>query len=136
MRKIYLSHPVDLISARKLNIKIASLKKFFGEINCEITNSFEKLPNNCSDDRIAELVNSQVEKIKVCDFLVADLSIPNFTYVGCIGEIVYAHSFGKKVYAVVGHTGNENRLWLKFHVSRFFKSFDELRKFLQSTYTD
>lgn len=38
-----------------------------------------------------ELVESQLTNLRKCDILIADLSIPDHPYIGCIGEIIYAH---------------------------------------------
>lgn len=130
MKKVFLSQPVDLISSQELLNKTNLLKNFFSDMGYDIINSFEK-PKSFSSENVTKLVNSQIDKIKNSEFVVADLSISNFTYVGCIGEIIYAHIFGKKVYVITGETGNEQRLWLKYHVTKFFKTFEELIGFLK-----
>ncbi len=74
----------------------------------------------------AGLVESQLANIRRCDILVADLSIPEHPYIGCIGEIIYAHQFGKKVYVIYGGCDRlKNRPWLSYHVDGFFKTYDE-----------
>lgn len=130
MKKVFLSQPVDLIPFETLQKRTNLLKSNFNDIGYDIINSFEKVGNRISENDICNLVESQIDKIKTCDFVVADLSIPNFMYVGCIGEIIYAHILGKKVYVITGDTGNEQRLWLKYHVTKFFKTFEDVISFL------
>lgn len=130
MKKVFLSQPVDLISAQDIIKKTCFVQNFLNDMGYVIVNSFEKLNNNSNEEQVNELVKTQIDKIKLSDFIVADLSIPNFTYVGCIGEIIYAHLFEKKAYVIVGNTNNDQRLWLKYHVTKFFKTYDELKQFL------
>ena len=73
-----------------------------------------------------ELVESQLSNLRKCDILIADLSIPDHPYIGCIGEIIYAHQFGKRGYVMYGDCDRlKNRPWLSYHVDGFFKTYDE-----------
>ncbi|MBQ7621247.1 MAG: hypothetical protein IJV47_06370 [Candidatus Methanomethylophilaceae archaeon] len=78
-----------------------------------------------------ELVESQLSNLRKCDILIADLSIPDHPYIGCIGEIIYAHQFGKRVYVIYGDCDKIlKRPWLSYHVDGFFKSYEELLDYI------
>ena len=78
-----------------------------------------------------ELVESQLSNLRKCDILIADLSIPDYPYIGCIGEIIYAHQFGKRVYVIYGDCDKIlKRPWLSYHVDGFFKGYEELLDYI------
>ena len=120
--KVYYARAVDSRDWDEVQSCRDKVIDLFSEHGHEVINDF-------SDGYVSdkELVESQLANIRRCDILVADLSIVNHPYVGCIGEIIYAHQMGKKVYVVYGeHTHLLKRPWLTYHVDKFYKTYSEL----------
>lgn len=126
MTKVYYARAVDSRDHDEVDSCRKRMIDRFSEVGCEVINDFSY---GFTSDK--ELVESQTANIKRCDILAADLSIPFHPYIGCIGEIIYAHQFGKRVYVVYGEYDHLlNRPWLTYHVDRFFKTVDDLMEFL------
>jgi len=129
MSKVYFARAVDNRDRSEVASSRQQAVYAFASIGCEVINDFSF---GFKDDK--ELVESQLANIKRCDILVADLSIPNHPYIGSIGEIIYAHQLGKKVYVVYGEYDHLlDRPWLTYHVDGFFKTSDELMRMLSSS---
>lgn len=89
---VYYARAVDSRDWDEVQSERSRVVQLFSEHGMEIINQFS---DGYEDDK--ELVESQIANIRRCDILVADLSIPNHPYLGCIGEVIYAHQFGKRV---------------------------------------
>ena len=120
--RVYYARAVDSCDWDEVQARRNQVVDAFSSIGMEVINEFSG-----GFDTDKELVESQVSNIKRCDILVAELTIPRHPYVGCIGEIIYAHQFGKKVYVVYGENEHiRHRPWLSYHTDAFFKTFDDL----------
>jgi hypothetical protein len=78
-------------------------------------------------------VLSDLAWIRRSDALVADLSIPNWPYVGCVCELVYARLYEVPTVVITG----ENRLigdriWLRYHADFVHKDADAAVRFLST----
>lgn len=64
----------------------------------------------------ADIVASELQLLQSCDIFLADMSIPNHTYIGCIAELVYAHLWNLAVVIYIGtNSALSCRPWLVFH---------------------
>ena len=126
---VYYARAVDSRDWSEVQSVRSKIVELFSAHGLEVINDFSD-----GFDSDKELVESQLANLRRADILVADLSIPNHPYVGCIGEVIYAHQFGKPVYVIYGeHTHLLNRPWLTYHVDRFFRTYEEFIEFIQSS---
>ena len=72
--------------------------------------------SRASSDHSA-LVESDLAILSTSDAVLVDMTIPGRSYVGCVGELVYAHLWGKPTVVWVGDTGLQERPWLRYHAS-------------------
>jgi hypothetical protein len=120
--RVYYARAVDNRDWDEVQSERSRVLEIFARHGMEVINQFS---NGFTTDR--ELVDSQIANIRRCDILVADLSIPEHPYIGCIGEIIYAHQFGKRVYVIYGGCPHiSKRPWLSYHVDGFFKDYGDL----------
>ena len=118
---VYYARAVDSCDWDEVQSERSRVIDLLSEHGMEVINDFS---DGFTSDR--ELVESQLANIKKCDVLIADLSIPNHPYVGCIGEIIYARQFGKKVYVIYGECDHiKKRPWLSYHVDGFYRDYKE-----------
>jgi hypothetical protein len=124
---VYYARAVDSCDWNEVQASRQRVVDCFAQRGMEVINDFS---NGFDSDK--ELVESQIANIRRCDILVAQLTIPNHPYVGCIGEIIYAHQMGKRVYVVYGENAHiRERPWLSYHTDGFFRTFEELFRELE-----
>ena len=124
---VYYARAVDRCDWADVQSSRDSIVAAFAQRGMRIINQFS---DGFDSDR--ELVESQIANIEKCDIMVAELTIPDHPYVGCIGEIIYAHQMGKRVYVVYGgYDYITQRPWMSYHVDGFFRTYDELFSFLE-----
>ncbi len=127
--RVYYARAVDNRDWSEVQSSRAKVVDLFAEHGLDIFNDFSD-----GFDSDKELVEGQLANVRICDILVADLSIPNHPYIGCIGEIIYAHQYGKPVYVIYGeHTHLLDRPWLTYHVDRFFRTYEEFIGFIDAS---
>jgi len=123
---VYYARAVDSRDWDEVQSERSRVVQLFSEHGMEIINQFS---DGYEDDK--ELVESQIANIRRCDILVADLSIPNHPYLGCIGEVIYAHRFGKRVYVIYGDYEHlPDRPWMSYHTDGFFRTYYEFISFI------
>jgi nucleoside 2-deoxyribosyltransferase len=125
--RVYFARAVNGCDWQEVQSARDGVLRLFSEHGLEVINEFSN-----GYDSAEDLVEGQIANIRRCDILIADLSIPDHPYLGCIGEVIYAHQFGKPVYVVYG---NYDRLlkrpWLTYHTSGMFRTYGELFQFLE-----
>jgi hypothetical protein len=62
-------------------------------------------------------VDSNLEWLRRCDAMVVDMSLQDWTYIGCVCEIVYAFLWRIPTVVIAGRTTLE-REWLRYHTTR------------------
>jgi diadenosine tetraphosphate (Ap4A) HIT family hydrolase len=127
-RSIYFAHAIEGLDLSRVargvkktcqlllhecaNIKIVSMYELLEEVvrtgGCINESDFDQF-----------LVETETEYLKCCDLILADVSIPDWQYVGTLMEIAYANILGIPVIAVIGSSKIGSRRWLKAHVSEF-----------------
>lgn len=111
---------INLLSKNELHASIFSMFKLLG------SEFYENYLNEKDFDRL--LVETEVRFLKACDFMLVDLSIEGWQYVGSLMEIAYANIIGIPVITVVGNASIRSRRWLKAHVHKIVKTYEEAFK--------
>ena len=77
-------------------------------------------------------VLSDLEWIRRSDALVADMAIPDWPYVGCICELVYARWYGVPTIVITGDNQMlGERVWLRYHADFVDTDEDNAIEFLR-----
>ncbi len=76
-------------------------------------------------------VHSDLAWLRRSDALVADLSIPDWPYVGCICELVYARLYEVPAVVITGDNVIGERVWLQFHADAVVRTGEEAVSFLE-----
>lgn len=69
-----------------------------------------------------EVVQTDLSLLKSCDAVLMDMSIDRWTYVGCVGELVYAHIWNIPSVVWVANKSIAERKWLLYHATRIVLS--------------
>jgi hypothetical protein len=69
--------------------------------------------------------------LRRCDAMIADMSIPDWPYVGCVCELVYARTYEVPAIVITGDSPLGERIWLRFHADAVVHDIDAAIKVLQ-----
>jgi nucleoside 2-deoxyribosyltransferase len=141
MKKAYFSRAMDCFDFSEIAAQYKKMEEIFVKCGLEIANPFDEtnfvqVNEKCSNQYMNEgskiIVEKDLEILKRADFLIADLSIKNHFYFGCICEIVYAHLWHKPVIVFTGDSNNSARLWMYHHANYVCKTLDEVIDILKA----
>lgn len=78
-----------------------------------------------TEENSKKVVHSNISDIAKSDIVIVNLSIPNHSYIGCVGEMIYAKQMGIRVIVIVGESGNDKHFWTLYHSDCITNSLDE-----------
>jgi len=134
--KVFFSRAMDGINPDEIIASEHVVMGILDRYGMEIINPYiypDNRINNISG--VVQIVDNDIEVLKSSDVVVVDASIPDHSYVGAMMEIAYSYQLNKPVYVYVGESGNEKRIWLKYHANAITKSLDELIEILFLEFT-
>jgi len=130
--RIYLAHPIEgrakeelreyvyrvrsTFSSAGLSANLLSMSEIFDE-------ALMKKVHVPEDEKHLFLIELEKYYLKSCDCLIADLSLPQWQYVGTLMEIVYAKNAGIPVVVVSGGSSIASRKWLMGHANAVAEDF-------------
>ncbi len=79
-------------------------------------------------------VRSDLAWLRRSDALVIDMSLEDWSYVGCVCELVYAYLWEIPTVIVAGTSSIQERLWLRYHATKIVHEVDEAIAELQSLF--
>jgi hypothetical protein len=121
-RTVYFSRAVDGIP---IESTLALAKEVAAELRAAGLTMIDPLGVNRltnSKTKSAEMVRSDLRLLGDATAVLADMSIPDRNYIGCVCELVYAHFGEKPAVVYTGESGYERRPWLQYHATRIFKN--------------
>jgi nucleoside 2-deoxyribosyltransferase len=80
-------------------------------------------------------VRSDLAWLRRSDAVVIDVSLEDWSYVGCVCELVYAYLLGIPTIVIAGSSVIQERLWLRYHATRIVHDVDEAIVELQALFT-
>jgi ATP adenylyltransferase len=87
---------------------------------------FPQLPTTLDENRDNFLrVAGDLAWLRRSDALLIDMSLDDWSYVGCVCELVYAHSWGIPSIVMAGTSAISERLWLRYHATHIVKTVDD-----------
>lgn len=109
-----MSRPIDDRDSSEIYDIISRAKLDFRNPRFEVIDP-TSIPYGAQRENPARLVDAQLKLLKTCDIILVDMSLPNHTYIGCIAELVYAHSYNLCSVVFVGSNRISHRPWLRYH---------------------
>ncbi len=134
--KVFFSRAMEGIDPDSVKAQEMEIAAALNSLGMSISNPFKK-----KDERrtrisgISEIVDDDLSILAASHIVLADLSIPGRSYVGALFELAHAYNLGKQIYVWVGDSGNEKRIWLKYHSTAICKTFDEILEILYMIFT-
>lgn len=133
--QIYFAHAIEERERTDIEAEIANARFRLEDagVNVLVASMYEALEEVFDEDLPLDgankdelLVQCELQFLRASDLLVVDLRNPDWQYVGCLMEIVYAHQAGIPVLAVTGESTIAERLWLRTHVTACVPDFDNV----------
>jgi hypothetical protein len=112
--RIYVSRPIDGRDSSEIYDIITRAKKDFRSPKFEVIDP-TAIPHGGERQNHNTMVPAQLNLMKDCDIILADMSLPNHTYIGCIAELVYARLYELCSVVFVGSNRISHRPWLRYH---------------------
>lgn len=116
--KVYYCRAMDGVDKGLISNEYNLVHKLLNEKGYDLVNDFnnsslEMLPITAENSEI--VVKNNISDLKNSDIVIINISIPNHSYIGCIGEMIYAKQMGIKVITIVGESGNDKHFWTLYH---------------------
>lgn len=116
--KVYYCRAMDGVDRDIISNEYNLIHKLLNEKGHDLVNdfnesSFEMLPITWENSE--KVVKNNISDLKKADIVIINISIPNHSYIGCIGEMIYAKQMGIKVITIVGESGNDKHFWTLYH---------------------
>lgn len=102
---VYYCRAMDGIDRELISNEYNLVHKLLNEKGHDLVNdfsesNFEMLPITVKNSE--KVVKKNISDLKKSDIVIINISIPNHSYIGCIGEMIYAKQMGIKVITIVG----------------------------------
>jgi nucleoside 2-deoxyribosyltransferase len=81
------------------------------------------------------IVEKNLSELFESDCVIINLTLPNHFYVGCIGEMIYAHINKKFVIAICGESGADKHYYTVHHCDLIVKDLKDALNYLTETKT-
>lgn len=126
--KIYYCRAMDgidnnTISQEYTYVRVQINAKGHCLINDFNVDSYETLA--ITKEHSKKVVHGNISDIAKSDIVIVNLSMPNHSYIGCVGEMIYAKQMGIRVIVIVGESGNDKHFWTLYHSDCITYSLDE-----------
>lgn len=113
--RIYLARPIDGRNQTSIHEIVDRAKRDFPRPRFEIVDPVAEYELKDRND-YPNVVTTELELLRSCNVILIDMSILNHTYIGCIGELIYAHLWNVTTVVYVGsNNALIQRPWLRFH---------------------
>jgi hypothetical protein len=117
-RRVFFATAMDGRNKSDVARRFSHIEQRLERIGLTLSNPFSQSPDVLSSDQDARsLIGYDLDILRASDYVLVDLSIPGHIYIGCVGELTYAYLAGIPTIVVVGETGLQHRLWIKYHAT-------------------
>lgn len=115
--RIYLARPIDGRDENSIYEVVHRAKRDLHRPRFEIVDPITERKIEYRNNH-ESVVAAELELLQSCDVILVDMSIINHVYIGCIGELIYAHLWNLSTVIYVGSNGTLiQRPWLRFHAN-------------------
>jgi len=124
LRRVYYCRAMDGLNREEIKNEYDDVQKKLEETGHILVNPYEindhnLLEINKYNARI--IVKGNKEKITAADCVIVNLSNPDYRYVGCIGEMIYAKTKGCFVITIIGETNYDKNFYTLEHSDMIVK---------------
>ena len=139
--RIYFAHAIEERERGDIEEEIANARFRLQDANINVLMSsmYEALEDVFDDElQLKEanvddvLVECEIQFLQSSDLLIVDLRNPDWQYVGCLMEIVYAQQAGVPVLALTGESSIKDRLWLRTHIDASVPTIDDAIQWIRN----
>lgn len=131
---IYFARAMDARDANDIKAEDEKYMKLVSSIGGFIINPYKEKIHNPLEDG-GRVAHDDLELLKISDVVLADLSIPDYQYVGCIFEIVHAANNDIPVILVEGERDFHNRYFIQAYCDFISKTGEEAVEYIRRAYT-
>ncbi len=132
-QRIYVARAVDDREAAAIYDIVLRAQRDFPSPRFEIVDPMAVGPIEYRGNRnYASFLDDQLNLLKSCDIILADMSIPNHPYIGCVAELVYAHLAQLCTVVYVGPNKISHRPWLRFHADHIDTNWEGAVKWIHA----
>ena len=121
--RIYVSRPIDGRDSSEIYDIINRARNDFPSPSFEVIDP-TSIPFGRARQNHNQMVPAQLDLMRTCDVILADMSLPNHTYIGCVAELVYARSYSLYSVVFVGSNRIGHRPWLQHHADQIETSWE------------
>lgn len=123
MKRVYYARAVD---DRNRTEVLAEASRIQGELIKYEIELVDPVAIGGEHERLPEdVVQTDLSLLKSSDAVLMDMSIDRWTYVGCVGELVYAHIWNIPSVVWVANQSIAERKWLLYHATKIALSKNE-----------
>jgi hypothetical protein len=114
--RIYLARAIDGRSASSICEPVRRAERDLRPPRFDVVDPVTECELQDRQENTTGIVASELQLLQSCDVILADMSIPNHAYIGCIAELVYAHLWNLTIVVYIGtNSALRGRPWLIFH---------------------
>ena len=117
---VYFARAVDFVDPVKVAEAAARARDALARFDMRLID-----PLDYEIDAGPGVVEMDLAVLRRCDAMLVDMTIPDRNYIGCVAELVYAHSWRIPAVVYVGSTDYGRRPWLQYHATQVCRSQDE-----------
>jgi ubiquinone/menaquinone biosynthesis C-methylase UbiE len=131
---VYLARAIDARRQEEVFFDDEKYSKLLASIGGTIVNPFQGRFLDPLQDGLA-IAERDLATLQASDLVLADLSIPDYQYVGCIFEIVHAAFHDIPVILVVGERDFSKRIFFQAYCEFIARHADEAIEYIRRAYT-
>lgn len=128
MARAFLSHRIDFKAIEEVIGVWAVYLRLFDGSPIEVFSMAGRLAAERAGERSdREIVEACLKELRASELIIFDCSEPNWTYFGCVFEVVQGYSLGRPIYTYCGDNDYGARPWLRYHSRIVTDSHEALR---------
>lgn len=131
---VFFAHAMDARSREDIVLDDEKYTKLLSTIGGVITNPYRQKSQNLIQHGLS-IAQRNLMLLRTSDIVLADLSVPNYQYIGCIFEIVHASINDVPVVLVVGDNDFSDRLLFQAYCDFIARNADEAIEYIRRAYT-
>ena len=132
---IYFARAMDAIDVNDIKAADEKYERLLRPINITIVNPYKEKERNPVEDG-SSVARDDLRLLMESDIVLADLSIPDYQYVGCIFEIVHAANNNIPVVLVEGERDFHSRYFIQAYCDFIAKTPEEAVEYIRRTCTE
>ena len=133
MQKVYYCRAMDGLNTKDISDEYKKVKILLESNNCILINAYQETMSKLdfTKENAEMIVSENLKMLTQADVVMINFSIVNHTYIGCVGEMIYAKINGLQVISIVGDGDAGKHFWTLYHSDHIVKTLDEAIELLK-----